>query len=245
MARREQFSRMDRLRRLLARPEGASMPELARELGVVRRTLYRDIETLESCGVPIVEDDTELPKRLRIDRRFQEHRSLTLSPDEMLVLAVIGKELARDGAGPLARSARSLMGKVRPVVAQKVLDRQPAFARAVGSVPRPVRVGGTAEELHATLVRAIEEGWELMLSYDSASGRPGPRRVEPHGLGTRGDRLYLVGRDVLLDEVRRYLTDRIVAARLTSRRFVRSASFDIDAFFEGSFGVHGGPSATV
>jgi predicted DNA-binding transcriptional regulator YafY len=59
------FVKLHRALSLICRPEGASADELAMELGVDRRSVYRILETLESIGVPVFDEKEEFGKTVR------------------------------------------------------------------------------------------------------------------------------------------------------------------------------------
>lgn len=239
MPRRDQFVRCFRVLRLLARPGGCTIDELVRECGVCRRTMYRDLESLEACQVPIVEDDATWPKRLTVSRDFLDKVSFEPTLDELVMLHVLRTEIESLAGGVFRAQADGITAKVRSIVPGKLLERADALREHVGRVNTP-RAPDTAVD-GSVLMSAIESCETLVLDYESRSktGRAS-RVVEPLGIATRHSALYLVARDVRRDEIRTYRASRIVGVKRTGERFQRPADFRIEDRFKDSFGVHGG-----
>jgi proteasome accessory factor B len=238
MARRDQFERLMRLLSLVARPEGATLPDLRTELCVARRTVYRDLETLERCGVPIFVVDDELPKRWHVRPEFRRQASLTLGPDELILLAVL--EGVSEGNGPFAEPLTRLLGKIRAALPTELLRRARALTTCVAALARPSGREGTPVGLLTVLAEAIETHAQVQLDYEGRSTGRSVRAVEPLALALRGRGVYLVARDPLRADVRKYLLTRVRAARLMGTRFRPPADFDVDEYFGDAFGVHGG-----
>lgn len=214
MTRESQLVRALRLLRLLGRTGGATLDELADELGVVRRTVYRDLEALEDAGAPLHADADTWPRRWHVLPGFLDRGGLRVGSQELVALTTLAR-LQRGGDGTFARTLEALAWKLRSLVPQPILeeaDRQlartavPPWPQSAGSGARlslvddnppseTTRTGGSA--LEDRLQRAIEGGEELRLEYRSRSQRGrGERIVRPLGLALRPSGSYLLAWDV-------------------------------------------------
>ncbi len=239
MARRQQFGRTFQLLRLLSRPGGASLSELVEELGVTRRTLYRDLESLQDCGVPLFDGFEGIAKRWHVPPTYLASGGTLPTLDELLALHAIRAEILQAAGGAFAAPIEAMLARVRSGVPQVLLDRADQVRDQVRAAPRPVP-WRSAAGIAPTLLSALEGGHVLRLDYRSRGGGLRPRDVEPWGLASRGAGLYLVGRDVNADAVRVYLVTRIEAAERTGKRFAPPEGFDVESHFGANFGVHGG-----
>ena len=169
--------RADRLFQLVGhlRAKGfATGQQLADELGVSKRTVYRDIRDLESSGVPIrgeagvgyqLERGAELPPV-----------SLTEAEIEALVLgARIVRAWSDDELANAAGTAINKVEAVLPDALRRVLNSTPLFAPDWGRRPEMV--------VRLPLLRqAIGARRKLRFGYRRADGAASVRIVRPLGL---------------------------------------------------------------
>lgn len=111
----EQISRQWRLLWLLTeRPQGASAKELAGELSVSVRTVYRDLDLLERVGIPLVQDR----EGREVTWRLLEPRTLRFgpfySPEELVALRRARRALS--GNGGTRRDVSNLDALIEKIV---------------------------------------------------------------------------------------------------------------------------------
>src|SRR6478672_5470891 len=116
--------RADRLfqivQRLRRRPTVVTARELARELEVSERTIYRDIADLLVSGVPI---EGEAGIGYRLPRGAFDLPPLMFTEDEIEAL-VLGARVVKGWGDPaLARAAEDVLAKVESVLPAKLKDR--------------------------------------------------------------------------------------------------------------------------
>ena len=109
----DQLARQWQLIQRLARSRaGVGLEDLARDLGVVRRTVYRDLDALMYAGFPVVSEKRDG----RVYYRFLESFGLgdvPFTPDEVLALA-FSEDLLRVLEGTVFHdSIRSALAKIR------------------------------------------------------------------------------------------------------------------------------------
>lgn len=223
-------ARLFRLTHLLAGRRSWRVVDLARELEMTRRTIYRDLDELSACGIPVFHDGRGY--RLLDDGRTPPLR-LDAAERAVLLLAVDNPVIARHGT--LAPALRSLRDKLR------------ATSRAVEEAPGALRLasidrsGPIPEEVTNVLEKAIREGRQVRFLYQSlSSGAKKWRGMDPYEVFHRGEAWYVVGRCHQNDEPRSFRLDRIARARLSGRRFQRPMDFRLERYVEDSWSVYRG-----
>jgi predicted DNA-binding transcriptional regulator YafY len=175
--------------------------QLAEELEVSLRTLYRDMAELLAQGVPI---RGEAGTGYVIDTQY-DMPPLMLTPDE-LEAAVLGAAwVAQRGDAALARGALDLIAKLRAVVPAHlqtvVLD---AALKAVSFRPSEL------DRVDIAQVRlAIRSGRKLQIDYSDADGRATTRVIWPIVIGYTEDVRIVVGHCELRGGFRHFRTDRV------------------------------------
>jgi len=109
----EQLARQWQLIQRLAKSRGGvSLDDLATDLEVVRRTVYRDLDALMFAGFPVVSEKRDGRTYYRFLETFRLG-DVPFTPDEVLALA-FGEDLLRVLEGTVFHdSIRSALGKIR------------------------------------------------------------------------------------------------------------------------------------
>jgi len=146
---------------------------LAERLEVSERTIYRDVDELTLCGVPI---EGEAGRGYRLPKTF-EVPPLMFDRDEIEAL-VVGVRLVEAWCGPgLAASARAALARIRGAVPAALIERiddSPVYA------PRFARGAGPP---HFELAhQAIADSRRIGLRYVSDDGTSSFRAIRPLGL---------------------------------------------------------------
>jgi predicted DNA-binding transcriptional regulator YafY len=215
---------------LLLRQRGRlTAATLARELEVSTRTVLRDIEALSAAGVPVY---AERGRRGGFALLPDFQTDLTgLNHDEALALLVAGAGRGEQVFG---------LGSALASAMRKVVDALPEGHRAAASdaAERLLIDPETdllshrlvPEELPGTTMievrRAVLAGHKLRIHY-AATGRPPQwRTVDPIGLVTAGDRVYLLATRAGAD--RTYRLSRVLAAEELPEPAQRPDRADLD-----------------
>ncbi|WP_203809328.1 helix-turn-helix transcriptional regulator [Actinoplanes couchii] len=199
---------------LLQSRGSATAAELATELGVSERTVYRDIGELGAAGVPVYAEQGRLGGYRLVDG--YRTRLTGLSPDEAEALFLLGLDgPAKDmGLDELLASAtlKALPARSRPI-RRFHLDVPGWFHDAE---PPPVLTA---------LVEAVWRDLTVTVRYRRRDGEV-TRLVQPYGIVLKGGVWYLVAR--IDGDQRIYRADRILDVT-AGERFDRDASFDLAA----------------
>jgi predicted DNA-binding transcriptional regulator YafY len=178
---------------------------LAQRLEVSERTIYRDVDELTLCGVPI---EGEPGRGYRLPKTF-EIPPLMFERHEIEAL-VVGARLVESWCGPaLAASARSALARIRGVVPPDLLahvDDARIFAPRFGK-----RLAAAHFDL---LHQAIGEHRRLAIEYAVEDGTSSSRTVRPLGLYFWGKVWTLAAWCELRTDFRSFRIDRVATARL-------------------------------
>jgi predicted DNA-binding transcriptional regulator YafY len=209
MRRADRLFQIIQILRRSARPVTAG--EIAAELEVSSRTVYRDVADLIAQRVPI---QGEAGFGYILDDAF-DMPPLMLTPDE-IEAAVLGAQwVAGRGDPVLANAARDLIAKITSVVPERL---RPFIADpTIGTRPPKARA---PDSIDLARVRAwIREGRKIRIGYRDERGAPTVRMVWPVILGFLDDTRMLAAWCELRDDFRHFRTDRIVTAEFLDERY--------------------------
>ena len=196
--------------------------QLAERLEVSERTIYRDVDELTLCGVPV---EGEPGRGYRLPASF-EIPPLMFEPHEIEAL-VVGARFVEAWCGPgLAASARSALTRIRGVVPRELVpqvDRADVYALNFGAH----RTAETFELVHG----AIGKRRRLALEYVNEDGTRSERTIRPLGLYFWGKIWTLAAWCELRVDFRSFRVDRITLARVGDP-FADEPGKTLDAFLE-------------
>ena len=198
--------RLFRLVQLLRARRFATGEQIAGELGVSKRTVYRDVADLQGSGIPI---RGEAGVGYRLERGY-ELAPLIFTSDELESLVLGARIVAAWGDAELAAAVGSAMTKVEAVLPEtlrRVVLETPFFA------PGLPGASAMAGEL-ALLRRAIGERRLVHFRYAREDGAESERDARPLGL-------YLLGPEV---DARRVVRAALRLPELPARSHARRAS---------------------
>lgn len=237
LARSERLVRLQAL--LLNRSRGLTSADMAREAGVSRRTIQRDLLSLEALGVLVAIDKGRyqaLPGNLM--------PPLRLGVEEAVALFVAARLLARhcDDPNPWVVAALRKLAAILPPVVGEHVQRCADVADRDGDD----RYGRT----FGTIARAWAKRQRLRIWYrgvDSPVAREyvvAPFFVEPSAVGFAA---YLIGHTFPVAAVRTFKIERIERIEETNESFDPPANFDVTTWLAGAWGVMAGdvPDAVV
>lgn len=224
------------LDRLLQSGAAYGTSELAAELESSPRTVQRYLELMRD----------RLQLDIRFDRTHGGYRygegslplpTARLSDEELLALYVAEPILAQYEGTPLAEDFRAAWARLTGGVPSAVKARVGAIRGRV-SVPalRPSREDVARFRL---LFGAVMSDRRVALTYFSAHrGVTSVRVVDPYALRAVAGDWYLVGFCHERERVLPFKLSRIWSAALRRGSFRRPNDFDVERFFEHSFGVY-------
>jgi len=226
------------LKALSSRRLGLTVREMAEELGVVDKTVRRDLSLFRSVGFPLEESVGEFGRktwRIAVGTR----PALSFTFDEAVALHLGRRLLAPLAGTAFGDAARRAADKIRATLGRPALEYLDLFAgffhaTAFGSHDYARR----NDVIDAVLV-AVEDGRAVRLLYRSErETAPSHREVHPCGLIYHAGALYLAALDPGQGRIKHYKVDRIEDAEALDRPSRRPAEFDATAHLASSFGVY-------
>lgn len=216
-------SRLLALLLLLQRRGRATAAQLAEELEVSVRTLYRDVAALGAAGVPLWTEPGPQGGIRLMDGWRTRLDGLTAPEATALLLSGAPKAVSDLGLAALAANARAKVDATLPEAlrARAAALRARFHLDAPGWFTRPEPL-----EALSTVAEAVWESRRLDLRYGKDGAR---RRVDPLGLVLKGGTWYLVARH--REDLRTYRVGRITGASMLDARFEPPAGFDLAAWW--------------
>ncbi|WP_417308876.1 helix-turn-helix transcriptional regulator [Devosia sp.] len=211
------MSRTERLLSLMELLRGRRVPvagaELARELGISLRTLYRDIATLQGQGADI-EGEAGLGYVLRPGFTLPP---LMFSADEIEALVLgsrwVARRVADDRLGKAAQTALDRIAAVLPDGLRDTVDNATLLVANGEVIPEVVDF--------AMIRDAIRAEHKLRMTYRTPDGAVTERVVWPFAVGFFDKVRMVVGWCELRADFRSFRIDRISQAEPLGARYPR------------------------
>jgi predicted DNA-binding transcriptional regulator YafY len=201
----ETSARLLRLLSLLQARRDWTGSELAARLGVTTRTVRHDVDRLRGLGYPV-------DARPGVAGGYRLGTGGALPPllldDEEAVAIAVGLRTAASGsvAGIEEASVRAL-AKLQQVLPARLRHRVSAFQ--VYALAGPSRTPHVDPDVLTMIASACRDHERLRFDYQTHSGTPSQRTVEPYRLVHDRQRWYLVAWDTGRDAFRTFRVDRI------------------------------------
>ncbi|MGC5019859.1 helix-turn-helix transcriptional regulator [Micromonospora sp. DT47] len=218
-------SRLISLVLLLQSRETMTATELARELEVSERTVYRDVLALSAAGVPVYADRGRAGGYRLLGGYRTRLTGLTRDEAEALFLSGLPGPAGDMGlADAVAAAELKVLAALPPA-----LRDAPARAgqRFHLDVPGWFREAGPPPWL-AELARAVWRDRVVELRYRRGD-REVTRTVQPYGLVLKSGVWYLIGG--VGDGHRTYRVDRVVDVEVREETFNRDEGFDLGGYW--------------
>lgn len=221
-------SRIHRLLRLivlLQSRQATGIRDLTCELGVSRRTLFRDLNMLEAAGIPYHHDPVS---GYRLARTFFLP-PVNLTVPETLGLLLLGKVAGAARSRPLLEPALSAIQKLAATVPEPIRSACTEMMARVSVHPgaQPWPNGGSETQHYLAIHRCIDESRECRVTYLSPV-EPAPLRLclRPLALHFATRAWYVIGTtDVHGPEARVFKLARITNLEPLDSRFTRPGPF--------------------
>jgi predicted DNA-binding transcriptional regulator YafY len=232
--------RLDLLARVLRDRPGITVGELARELGVSARSIFRDIDHLRERGLPI-EADRGRGGGLRLHASWGLGKVLLSSEEALctlLSLAISEKLAFPMFSTELARARRKIVDAFPSSERKRIA---PLRERIFIGRPASVHVRSSYELPDGTTMRRLQVAFvrETMVQADyvKESGERSSRRVEPHAMLISWPAWYLLGFDHLRGEPRTFRFDRFRNVEVDESAPFRARPREIAALLLGEHGA--------
>jgi predicted DNA-binding transcriptional regulator YafY len=227
--------RLFQIVQLLRRERAVTAAQIAVELEVSERTVYRDVQDLVVNGVPI---QGEAGVGYALPASF-DLPPLMFDAEEIQAL-VLGARMVRSWSDPrLAEAARSALAKVEHVLPPKLANRA-----AKNRLFAPdFHVPKASFAVMSSIRGALEDQRVMRVEYGDANEAVTERCVRPLALSFWGRSWTLSAWCELREDFRTFRIDRIRAAEVLARKFKEEPGRSLEDFFARMQEEHGSMSA--
>jgi len=201
--------------------------QLAGELEISVRTVYRDVESLHEAGIPLYGDAGHRGGYQLLDGYRTRLTGLNAAEAQALFLSGLPGPAAELGLGPVLAAAQlKLLAALPPGLGEQVgrvqarfyLDA-PGWYSAPDEVPLLPAVAGAV--WHGRALQVRYRRWQEPTDVD--------RRLEPYGLVLKAGRWYLVA----APGPRTYRVDQILDLRVLEEEFGVPDGFELARYWQG------------
>ncbi|WP_413207113.1 helix-turn-helix transcriptional regulator [Rhodospirillum sp. A1_3_36] len=201
-------------------------PELAREMGVTPRTIYRDMDHLSQAGVPVYSDRGPEGGYRLLDGYRVRLNGLSTQEAEALFLTGLPEQAADLGLGSVLASAERKLTVALPEdlrhSAERIRERFHLDTLSwFGEREHPAHLGALADAVWKR--KRIEMRYRSWRSEKSVT-------VDPLGLVLKGGAWYMVARTG--DEPRTYRISRVLDLLVTDKPFDPPRDFVLATYWQ-------------
>ncbi|MHB0876991.1 MAG: helix-turn-helix transcriptional regulator [Anaerolineae bacterium] len=223
---------------LYRNPRGLTVTELATLCGVTKRTTQRDLQDLETMGLPLWQDGS--PPRYGITEGYYLP-PVHLSLDDAMALFLAARLLARhtDGLNPHVVEA---LGKLATILPESIARHVHATIASLASSP--------SEEQFSRVMAALTVSWasgrKVMIRHQAAASSNAhdyllsPYFIEPSAAGSS---THVIGHSDYHGGIHTFKIERILSAALTEEPYEIPADFDGPKLLSSAWGIWYGDDA--
>ncbi|GAA2371512.1 helix-turn-helix transcriptional regulator [Nonomuraea africana] len=202
--------------------------ELAEELEVSVRTVYRDVEALSSAGVPVYADRGPAGGYQLLDGYRTRLNGLTAAEASSLFLAALPGPAAELGLAEVAANAElKLLAALPPEPRSQAARMRERFHL---DVPSWYRTADDVPHL-AEVAEAVWDQRPLRMRYRRWGKQEVDRVIHPYGLVLKGGSWYMIAAPPSADP-RTYRVSRILELETVAGGFERPQGFDLAEFWQ-------------
>ncbi|MCA1786985.1 MAG: transcriptional regulator [Desulfobacteraceae bacterium] len=246
MARGDQLGRQWKiLQMLIDAKTGRSVADIADRLACHTRTVYRDLEALQTAGFPVY-DEKQGGKSLWFMLESRKSISMPLSMTELMAL-YFGRDflnILKDSV--FHDSLKSLSSKIKETLPEHYQAFLERFETNFRVRQQPYKQYTAVEGIINKINTAIDEKKCIDISYFAVSRKTAShRRVAPYNIWFANGTFYITGHCQMRHEIRTFACDRISDIEVSDEYFTAPEDFAIDDYLQSSFGVFHGRMTRV
>ncbi len=198
--------------------------EIARRLGVNKRTVRRYIVMLQDMGIPI---ETERGPY----GSYQLERGFKMPPlmftDAEAIALTLGLLAIRELQFPVdVASVEGALAKTERVMPERLFNQARGLQEAISFyVRQPPRL--LQNDFIARLSLAVRQGQQVQLRYRAWNGDESERIFDPYGIVFNDGYWYTAGYCHLRHDLRTFRLDRVTELEISDGSFERPTDFDM------------------
>lgn len=233
-----QAGRLHSIIRLLETRRGLTLDELAEECGVDRRTIHRDLNTVEEAGYTLTSEWVEGKKVYSFLTKSRNIPPITFTLPQLMSLYLLRSLGAHLAGTPFLAEIDDLFRAINSVLP----DRYAAHLERIARVSLPLLHGARDYSRSAAylqeLQRALLHQYRIRLSYaKKGTGEADLYQVDPYTLVFHKGGIYLLGNAHNRQAMRLFALERICGLEVTRQRFEIPAGYQPEEHFSSAFGL--------
>lgn len=244
MRRRERGRQLLRILKLIKLFEhsrfGLTVNELRREMGVTRRTLYRDLEAVEDAGHRFIKEGGGggFSKKWRFPPGMRKAPDQPYTESELLSLYFCMNLLQPLRGTPLRDGVESLLAKIEATFGEKEREYLGDLVFTHVAKMTPSRDYRRHAATVSALSRACLELRKVEVTYRAGDDKTKTYGFSPYCIAYSGGELYTIGWSDPREAIRTLRVDRIVSIRPGTQKFERPKDFDPEDYLGRGFGMY-------
>lgn len=192
--------------------------DLADRFGVSIRTIYRDIRTLESSGVPIY-SEAGVGYSLVDGYRLPP---VMFSKEEAVSFITAEKLMQHFTDNNLKKHFQSALFKIKAVLKDSQKDWIESVESKMWVTPSADFFNNEVPDALEVLIESIAEKKQVILTYESVEAeKPSQRNIEPVGIFHENNFWYVLGYCHLRKDYRQFRADRMIAISRSEKPFTK------------------------
>jgi predicted DNA-binding transcriptional regulator YafY len=246
MARNDTVTRILKVIHYLeVQPQGLGVREIHSKLSndgfeISERTIYRDLEAIESIHLPLTKTGQGLESRWKLESVASINQKIHFSYHELIALFLAKESLTQFKNSPLFGPINNLFSSIEKALGPGAHKDLSNLQNYMGYRSRATWQSGISQEVLDTIYDACAEGQVLKVTYRSKSGQfvdqTVERRLGPEGMYFADSGAYLIARDLEKNEHRTYALNRVIEAVLTEESY-ESSGFSMKEYVKDSIGA--------
>jgi len=226
------------IRSLETRRTGITVTELANELEVPARTVYRDLEALHAAGFPLYSDRDGKNSYWTIMDTFRKDFPLPLTATELMALHMSRDLLSVFEGTIFHESIESLFNKVKSALSPETLRYLENISGRLSVSIGPAKNFSNSTEVIKALSEATAKRKRVEILYRAIStGRDSRRKVDPYQVWVMNGGFYLIGFCHLRNAIRTFAMDRIKSFKVLDESFHLPKNFNLEEYLQTAFHV--------
>jgi len=232
-----QLARQWKIIRILeSRKTGITINELAGQVDIPVRSVYRDLEAIQEAGFPLYTERDGKSSVWKMLDTFRKDFPLPVTATELMALHMSCDVLSVFEGTVFQESIDSLFGKVKASLGPEHLRYVEGLSGTIKVNFGPGRTLDGYKETVKCLSDAATNMKSIEIIYRAAStARVSHRKVDPYQVLAMNGGFYLIGVCHARKGIRTFAMDRIQKFSVLDEAFKKPTDFDLEEYLKAAF----------
>lgn len=231
---------------LLSKPQGVTLDELATELGIEKRSVYRVLETVQELGVPVYEDKAPFEKRKhwKIEESYikklpnMKIPTLDLTLSEIISLYMLQGNRGIYKGTDIEKRLTAVFTKIGMSLPKGMLEKLDRVKTLFIPSSKAAKDYSGNEETIESLTAAMLQGKRCKVKYHSFSSDTVKEfMISPLHFFENDGGIYIFARIDDFEDIRTLAVERIMELTVTDETFAYPESLALEEMLDSAFGI--------